>query len=54
MLSNEQKNKIKHKCVAEIRMFKWRSRVTNEDRTKNEYVRSSLSIVSKVDKISWQ
>jgi hypothetical protein len=37
--------------VAEMRMLKWMSEVTREDRIRNEYVRSSIGVASVVNKM---
>jgi hypothetical protein len=36
---------------AEMKMFRWMSRVTREDRIMNEYVRGSIGVASIVDKM---
>lgn len=36
--------------IAEMRLLKWMSEVTKENRIKNEYVRSSVDVVSKTNK----
>ncbi|XP_025410679.1 uncharacterized protein LOC112683737 [Sipha flava] len=37
--------------AAKLRMLRWMSEVTREDRIRNEYVRDSIGIASVVDKI---
>jgi len=37
--------------VAEMRMLRWMSGVTKEDRIRNEYVRGNIEIVPNVDKV---
>jgi hypothetical protein len=37
--------------VAEMRMLRWMSGVTREDRIRNEYVRGSIDVASIVDKM---
>ena len=37
--------------VTEMRMLRWMSGVTSEDRIKNKYVRGSIGVASIVDKM---
>jgi hypothetical protein len=39
------------RCVAEMRMLRWKSRVTREDKIRNEYVRGNIGVASIVDKM---
>jgi nonsense-mediated mRNA decay protein 3 len=44
-------NRRIEQSVAEIRMLRWMSGVSREDRIKNEYVRGSIGVASILDKM---
>jgi len=42
---------LQRMSVAEMRLFRWMSEVTREDRIRNEYIRRSIEVAANMDKI---